>query len=120
MGKVKLIIILNMAVPFPLGRLCAMCAHAATAAILDRGYWSSTYFCIEPLKDEALRIWMEESFTKVICKVWGEDKLIQMKEMATFNNIHTSMIEEDGHLAALSIGPAFKEDLRFTKELILL
>ena len=117
---VRQIIVANLATPFPLGRLSAHIAHAAVAGVLDQGEWIDNTFQVVTDGAPDLRYWMRESFTKAVCKAWGKDEMMSIKEKADRCGIHTSLIEEDGFITALSIGPDSDEKMDQFKYLPLL
>lgn len=123
---VKQIIVVNMAVPMPIGRLMAQAAHASVSSILSRGSWTqygidnADYTFELHTKDAALKWWMEEQFTKVVCKAWGKDMMLKIKAEAEAKGVYVSVMEEDGFITAIALGPALIEDLEFTKGLALM
>lgn len=117
---VRQIVVANLAVPFPLGRLAAHIAHAAVAGVLDQGEWVDNTFQVVTDGAPDLRYWMQESFTKAVCKAWGKDEMMAIKAKADIAGIHTSLIEEDGYVTALGIGPASDEEMNQFKYLPLL
>ena len=117
--RVKQVIVVNMATPMPIGRLMAQAAHASVLNILNRGTWKDHIFTIDT-EDVALRWWMEEEFTKVVCKAWGKEAMMKIKETAENKNVAVSLMEEDGFITALALGPALKEELEFIKVLPLM
>lgn len=116
---VKQVIVVNMAVPMPIGRLMAQAAHASVLNILNRGTWSDHTFTIHT-DDDALKWWMEEQFTKVVCKAWGKESMMKIKAKAEELGIYVSVMEEDGFITAIALGPALVKDLEFTKGLALM
>ena len=116
---VKQVIVVNMAVPMPIGRLMAQAAHASVLNILNRGTWNENNFTIST-KDFALKWWMEEQFTKVVCKAWGKEQMLKLKEKAESLGIYVSVMEEDTFITAMALGPAIIKDLEFTKTLPLM
>jgi peptidyl-tRNA hydrolase len=127
---VKQVIVVNMAVPFPIGRLMAHAAHASVSNILKRGSWTTTitdrpsgetkYIYELHTKDAALKWWMEEQFTKVVCKAWGKEAMMKIKAQAEEKGIYVSVMEEEGFVTAIALGPALIKDLEFTKQLSLM
>jgi peptidyl-tRNA hydrolase len=117
---IKQVIVINMASKMPLGRLLAQAMHASTLNILERGKWDGDKLTIDATNDFALKRWLEKQFTKVVCKAWGEDHLLRLKQAAEFAGIHVSVMEEDGETTAIALGPDFTERLAFTNNLPLL
>lgn len=90
----------------PLGRLVAQAAHASYLAVLHEGTWEEyNKFTIDTSGDLALDDWLKNSFTKVVCKAWGRQALIDLKDEADRLGIKNGLMEEDGELTALAIGP---------------
>ena len=116
----KMVIVANMAASMSIGRLSAQIAHAAVLALLQIGTWEDNFFRIEAPYD--LQYWMKESFTKVVVKAWGEDALLALERQAKAANIKTAlMVEDDGQITALALGPAPMSTLApLTKDLILM
>ena len=117
---VRQVIVANLATPFPLGRLSAHIAHASVAGILDQGEWLDNTFQLITEGDPDLRYWMQESFTKAVCKAWGREDMEDIAARARASGIHVSVIEEEGYLTALAIGPADPQALKQFKDLPLL
>ena len=106
---VKQVIVVNMKVPMGIGRLAAQAAHASIGVFLDKGCWNTNgSFEISNISD-AMKYWMDESFTKVVLKEWGEQKLINLVDKAKELNLPTYIMEDDGHLTAIAIGPGESE-----------
>jgi peptidyl-tRNA hydrolase len=107
----KQVIILNMEADMGVGRLAAHAAHASIAVLLDMGEWTeSNVFEIGNIP-HPMRRWMKESFTKVVVKSWGNDTLRSYHAQALSQNIPASLIEEDGYVTAVAIGPADVRDV---------
>jgi len=116
---VKQVIIINLKAPMSLGRLMAQAAHASVLNILSRGGWENDIFILN-VQDFALRWWMKKQFTKVVCKAWGNDQMLEIKTEAEEKGIYVSVMEEEGFITALALGPAEIKDLKFTKTLALM
>ena len=119
----KLVVVVNMAAKMSIGRLAAQIAHAATLAILEAGKWTPDHtFYVSTYDDPVLRYWMKENITKVVVKAWGEEQLAELKKQAEERDIRTAlMIEDDGQVTALALGPDLSEALDpLTRELPLL
>ncbi len=118
---VKQVIVVNMKVPFPIGRLDAQSCHACGNAILSMGRWlNKSTFIIDGVKPE-IRKWMDEEPTKVVCKEWGRDALMALYTEAKAKGLPCGMEEDDGFLTAIAIGPTFNMDIDpITKDLSLL
>lgn len=94
-----------------IGRLCAQAAHASIAVLLDMGEWTDhDAFEIGNIP-HAMGRWMKESFTKVVVKAWGNEALREYHLQALEQDIPTSLIEEDGYVTAVAIGPADVRDI---------
>jgi len=119
---VKLVLVANMATNMGVGRVCAQCCHAAVLTILEAGEWVDTTFQIATDGDPTFKYWMQEGFTKVVVKVWGEEELLALKIKAESLGLRTAlMVEDDGQCTALSIGPAETSKLNpVTRDLLLL
>ncbi len=102
--KVKQVIVINMKVPMGIGRLAAQAAHASISAILNLGEYEDDSFKISNM-NQRLKYWMKESFTKIVLKEWGEDRLLNLIKKATELDIPTAIMKDDGHLTAIALGP---------------
>jgi peptidyl-tRNA hydrolase len=122
MNKPRMVIVTNMAANMGIGRLAAQIAHAATQIIIEAGKWTDEHFQLSTCDDSDLRYWMKESFTKIVVKVWGEEALQQLQEDADKAGLRTAlMVEEDGQITTLAIGPSSSPELdRLTRHLSLL
>lgn len=122
--SVKMVIVVNMAVPMPIGRLMAQAAHASVSSILSRGEWTSFEGGEHKFelytKDEALQLWCSEQFTKVVCKAWGKEAMMKIIDQAKERDVHVAVMEEDGFITAIALGPSLIKDLEFTKQLALM
>jgi len=121
-SEVKMVVVANMAAKMSIGRLAAQVAHAATLAILEAGEWIDNTFQIITDGDPIFRYWMQENITKVVVKTWGAENLAELKKQAEERGIRTAlMIEDDGQVTALALGPDLSEKLDpLTRELPLL
>jgi peptidyl-tRNA hydrolase len=100
---IKQVIVLNMEVPFPLGRFSAMAAHASVGAVLEADHTD------------------KEMFTKIITKTWGEDALHKLQKKAAHLGLPSKLVEDDGYVAALAIGPDHSEKIdKVTGHLVLI
>jgi len=107
----KQVIILNMEADMGVGRLAAHAAHASIAVLLDMGEWTDhDAFEIGNIP-HAMGRWMKEAFTKVVVKSWGNDTLRELHKQALAQELPTSLIEEDGYVTAVAIGPADVRDV---------
>jgi len=107
----KQVIILNMEAAMGVGRLAAHAAHASIAVLLDMGDWTDhDAFEIGNIP-HAMSRWMKEAFTKVVVKSWGNEALKEYHFQALDQDIPTSLIEEDGYVTAVAIGPADVRDI---------
>ena len=84
---IKQVIVLNVEVPFPLGRFSAMAAHASVGAVLEANHTD------------------KEMFTKIVTKTWGEDALHKLQKKASRLGLPSKLVEDDGYVVALAIGP---------------
>lgn len=113
MGTAKQIIVINMEANMPLGRLVAQAAHASYIAVLHQGEWiENNKFVLDTTNDKPFEDWLKNSFTKIVCKTWGKQSLLDIKEEADKLGLKTGLMEEDGELTALAIGPEPNEALR--------
>jgi len=104
-------IIVNLATPMSLGRICAQAAHASWLAVLNQGQWIDNELSVNTDSDPALREWLRESFTKVMLRGWGDAMLLDLKAKAEAAGLPCGLMEEDGHLTALCVGPAYTKDI---------
>lgn len=118
--EVKQVLVVNMAVPMTIGRLMAQVTHAAVLNVIDRGNWKDHTFTVDATNDPAYELWMAEQFTAVVCKAWGKEAMLKIKAQAEALGIHVSVMEEDGFITAIGIGPASIKNLEFTKGLALM
>jgi peptidyl-tRNA hydrolase len=121
MSDPRMVIIANMAAPYPVGRICAQCCHAATMIILHAGSWEGNRFTLEADKD--LAYWAkEDKITKIVVKVWGEEALKSLQAEADKAGLRTALMQEDDSVyTALAIGPSASPELdRLTKHLPLM
>lgn len=102
---VKQVIVVNMKVPMGIGQLAAQAAHASIAVFLNMGEWPDrTKFEINDLSSPMI-YWMKKSFTKIMCKAWGEAELMNLYDDAKEAGLPVSFIKDYGHLTAIAIGP---------------
>ena len=102
---VKQVIVVNMAVPMGVGQLAAQSAHAAIAVFLDKGEWPDrAQFQINDIPGD-MAYWMKKSFTKIVVKEWGKERLETLRAEAQAQGLPTALIEDYGHTTALAIGP---------------
>jgi len=117
---VKQVLIANLDTPMSIGRLAAQCAHASIEVFLNIGEWSKDDFSIKNVK-EPMKIWMQGDFTKIVCKTWGKDKLKSLYDKAISKGLPASIIEDDGYVTAVGIGPAEASEINpITRDLELL
>lgn len=121
MNEPRMVIVVNMAVDMGIGRLAAQIAHAATMILLQAGEWQGNRYSFEA--DSDLEYWAKEDrITKIVVKLWGEDKLKALQADAEKAGLRTAlMVEDDGQVTALAIGPSSSPELdRLTRHLTLL
>ena len=121
MSNIKQVLVVNLAANMGIGRLFSQAAHSSIMSLLQEGIWDGDNFVI-PNADDTLRYWMQESFTKVVVKAWGEDQLRELEKEASRKGIRTALfIEDTGETTCLALGPALSKDLDpLTKSLPLL
>ena len=117
---VKLLIVANMKVPMSLGQIAAQVAHAAVAAVTQFGRWGDHVMHVDCEGNFDLQYWLQRSFTKVVCKAWGDEEMNELKAKAKSLGLPVVEIVDYGHLTAIAIGPADKEKLKAFKDLPLL
>lgn len=117
---VKLLIVANMKVPMSIGQIAAQVAHAAVAAVTSQGEWIDDTFEVICAGSFELKYWLKESFTKVVCKAWGDEEMLDLIQKANDLNLDVVKIVDYDHLTAIAIGPADKEKLKVFKDLPLL
>jgi peptidyl-tRNA hydrolase len=105
----KQVIVCNMAVPFPIGRMFAQCAHASVMAVTDQGRWENG--TLEIQTDPSTEDWIRGNFTKVVVKAWGCEKLRDIYDRARYEKIPCSLMEEEGYVTAVALGPASSKTL---------
>lgn len=101
---VKQVIVVNMAANMGIGRLAAQISHASVGALIKQGAFEGDTFKLET--DRYTKHWIQESFTKVVVKDWGNEKLEELKSKAEERGLPYFLMNEDGWNTALAIGPA--------------
>jgi peptidyl-tRNA hydrolase len=115
-SNVKQAVVVNLATPMSLGRLAAQGNHASLLAIINKGTWEGSKFQLEA--DLDLRYWLQGEFTKVYLRTWGEGSILQLKQQADYLGIRNAVMEEDGYLTAIAIGPFSTQEIdKITKDL---
>ena len=105
-------IVANLEIPFSLGRIDAQCAHASWISVLNQGFWDDNDNLIISCKDKPeLKEWLKGQFTKVMLRGWGKEMLLNLKEQAESAGLPTGLMEEEGFVTALAIGPANTEKI---------
>lgn len=118
-------IIVNLDIPMSIGRIAAQAAHASWLSVLNHSEWvhqdGIDELRIKTNGKPDLHFWLKESFTKVMLRGFGDDMLLELKSKAEQAGLSIGLMEEDGHLTALAIGPNLSEDIdKITKGLHLL
>ncbi len=118
---VKQVIVVNMKVPFPIGRFAAQSCHASLNAVLSMGKWLNKHtWCMDGIIPE-VKNWLDLEPTKVVCKEFGEDELMALYSSAKNKGLPVGIMRDDGYLTAIAIGPALNIDIDpITRDLSLL
>jgi len=117
---IKQVVVLNMASKMSVGRLAVQAMHASTLGILARGKWEGRKLTVDATDDFALEKWLKKQFTVTLHKAWGEDHLLKIMHEAESLGIHVAVMEEDGEMTAIALGPDYTEKFVFTEILPLL
>lgn len=104
-------IIVNLDSDMSIGRLYAQAAHASWLAVLPQGYWDENNLVVPCDKNHELKSWLKDQFTKVILKGYGDQMLLDLKEKAEIAGLPVGLMEEDGYVTALAVGPADTKDI---------
>jgi peptidyl-tRNA hydrolase len=112
---IKQVVIVNMASPMSIGRLAVQAMHASTLGILARGNWEGVKFTVDATDDFALEKWLKKQFTVTLHRAWGENHLLGIMHEAEGLGIHVAVMEEDGEMTAIALGPDFTEKFAFTE-----
>ena len=111
----KQVIIVNLSLKLPKGKLAAQVAHASVGAFVEAG-------------DDARVNWLEEGMPKVVLEALQADDLLSLYDQALQNGLPACLVEDAGRtvvpagtLTCLGIGPASDAEIdRLTGELKLL
>lgn len=121
MNNVKQSIIVNLNTPMSIGRLAAQGNHASLLAVLNEGNWNDQEFKLNTDKDSDFYRWLQGEFTKVYLRAWGKEAILSLKDLADKEGIRNAIMEEEGYITALAIGPFNSDKIdKITKNLVLL
>lgn len=104
-------IIVNLDSHMGLGRIVAQACHSSILSLLKKGEWDNNNFHITNV-EEALEFWMKESFTKVTFRAWGNDHMLSLQKEAEGLGLSTALMEEEGIITALSVGPDYADRIK--------
>lgn len=99
-------VVVNLDCPMPIGRLAAQGAHASWLSVLGQGHWEGQSLVIPCEGKPWLEAWLKGEFTKVFLRGWGDGQLIGLKDRAEACGLPVGLMEEEGCVTALAIGPA--------------
>jgi peptidyl-tRNA hydrolase len=104
--KISQKIIVNLDTSMSLGRLCAQAAHASLIAILNQSDLGDDKLSLDYSDKPELKYWLNGNFTKVILRGFGDKMLLDFMSKATEIGLPVGLMEEDGMITALAIGPS--------------
>ena len=99
-------VVINLDCPMSIGRLAAQGAHASLLSVLGQGHWDGQSLVIPCDGKPGLESWLKGEFTKVMLRGWGDDNLLRLKADAEACGLPVGLMEEEGSVTALAIGPA--------------
>lgn len=115
------------------GKMCSQAAHASMGCILQLMHKSEQRIVEERTlylkEDDPVKIWLNESFTKICVGVNSEEELIELYEAAKSIGLNACLIEDNGLTefhgiktkTCVGIGPDYPDQIdRITKHLKLL
>ena len=108
---IKQVIVMNSKVDWPVGRLFAQCAHASWLSIMNQSHWKEDHFIVDTSGKIGLKRWLEEEYTKVVLRGSDKDHLMNLKLDAESRGLATGLMEEDGEVTALAIGPDYSSKI---------
>lgn len=116
--KSKQVIVVNVALNMPPGKLGPQVAHASVGALFELGKKENTVFTLNYEEGSALQDWMLGSFTKVLVKVKSEAKLLSIYEKAKKEGKPCVLIQDEGRTffegvptyTCVGIGPMHEDD----------
>jgi PTH2 family peptidyl-tRNA hydrolase len=101
----KQVIVVNVALNLPAGKLSAQVAHAAVAAFLKASKESQNH-------------WVQDGMPKVVLKVGSEEELRDLLRSATAKELPAALITDagktvipEGTVTCLGIGPAAENEI---------
>ena len=119
MEKYKQVIVVRKDLKMNPGKTAAQVSHAAVAAVLGLGYRTGDSIIIPHGENDALRYWLDDEFTKVICRCDSSQELSDLYFEAIEAGLDAVLITDAGHTVfngvptdtCISIGPADIEEI---------
>ena len=116
---VKQIIVVRKDLNMRKGKLAAQVAHASMAVLLNKMQQVGFSFELDTYDDEAMFIWLDGAFTKIVVGVDSEEELLYIKEQAEKAGIVNALITDAGKTefkgvptnTALAVGPDWASKL---------
>ena len=110
---IKQVIVLNGEVPWGIGRLMAHVAHASWLSVMNQAvhHEEEERYSVDLAGKPALRDWLVSEYTKVVLNGKGKEVLLNLKKQAESKGLATGLMEEDGEVTALAIGPDFSSKI---------
>jgi PTH2 family peptidyl-tRNA hydrolase len=102
---VKQVIVVDRSLALPVGKLAAQVAHASVGAFLAA-------------PEEARAEWLREGMPKIVLRVEGPSRLVELEEGARREGLPSCLVEDAGRtvlapgtVTCLGVGPARDEDI---------
>ena len=117
-GRCKQVILIRKDLHMSAGKSAAQAAHASVAALLKFNE-SKDNEVIKINKDEVLKNWLDDKFTKICLAVNSEQELKDIYERAVALGLPASLIKDAGYTelegenyTTVSIGPSYNENFQ--------
>ena len=108
---IKQVIILNDKVEWPVGRMIAQGMHASWLSVMNQAHWNENHFVVDTFEKPGLKRWLEDEFTKVVLRGKDLESILNLKREAESKGLATGLMEEDGEVTALAIGPDYSSKI---------
>lgn len=108
---IKQVIVLNSKLDWPTGRMIAQAAHSSWLSVMNQSHWKEDHFIVDTTDKSGLKRWLAEEYTKVVLRGKDAEHLLLMKELAESKGLATGLMEEDGEVTALAIGPDYSSKI---------
>lgn len=112
-GDTKMVIVVRADLNMPVGKIAAQTAHAALAAMLQKGEWSGEDKYVLNNMTHADRAWMKYKFTKIVLACDSIEELAMLESIAKNAGLNSRLIIDAGDTVfggvptptCLAIGP---------------